>query len=103
MPNTKIPHIRWDAPTGVCFRETTSTFNNRDPPETVFEVEVVDNSECCTTEPEACTKTYEYRPGEDKCYEKHDQTTAEAAEGKEDCCMAGWNNDRADLRAACDI
>ena len=41
--NESQPHIRWDAPTSVCFRETTSKLKNVDPPETVYEVEIIDN------------------------------------------------------------
>ena len=103
-PNELQKHIRWDAPTSVCFRETTSKLKNVDPPETVYEVEIIDNSECCDAEhPDACTKTYEYKPNQDKCFESYLEISAEAAEGKEACCLEGWNTDDANLKAACDI
>lgn len=61
-------HIRWDVPTSVCFRETTSHFNRRDPPETLYEVEIIDDSECCTADQiDACEITYEYNTASDQC------------------------------------
>ena len=103
-PPTESSQVGWDAENSVCYRDTVSTFNDRLPPVTEFNVEILDNSECCTAEqPDACSKKFKYSEGSCTYWTVSEGEQIDAPEGKEDCCLEGWNTESDDLKAACDI